>query len=86
LGATRFQIEIERFFSLVRILIIVRRCRLQTENLKKLIFVNKNYSNDLRIGCKSLFNLLKSLEKDVHFKKELEKFAGEFEKDEVVEV
>jgi hypothetical protein len=30
------------FFSLVGILIILKGCHLQTENLKKLIFANKN--------------------------------------------
>jgi len=36
------QIEIERIFSLVGIFTNFKRCRLQTKNLKKLIFVNKN--------------------------------------------
>jgi hypothetical protein len=59
---------------------------LQTENLKKLIFVNKNWPNDPRIGYKFPSNLMEFLEKDVDLKKELEKFEGEFERDEVVEV
>ncbi len=59
---------------------------MQTENLEKLIFVNKNWPNDLRIGCKSPSNLLKFLERDVNLKKEFKKFEGEFEVDEVVEV
>ncbi len=48
----------------------------------KLIFVNKNQSNDLRIGCKSLSNLLEFFERDV----DLEEFEAEFERDEVLEV
>ncbi len=36
------QIETERIFSLAGIFTNLRRCRLQTENLEKLIFVNKN--------------------------------------------
>jgi hypothetical protein len=48
-----------------------------------LIFVNKNYPNDLRIGCKSPSNSVEFLEKDVDLEEELE---GEFQKDEVVEV
>jgi hypothetical protein len=40
-GVVGFQIEIERIFSLARILTNLKRCRLQTENLEKLIFVNK---------------------------------------------
>jgi hypothetical protein len=42
LGVVGFQIEIEIFFSLARILIDLRRCCLQIENLEKLIFFNKN--------------------------------------------
>jgi hypothetical protein len=47
-----------------------RRCHLQTENLKKLIFVNKNWPNDLRIGCKSPSNFIKFLEMDIDLKEE----------------
>ncbi len=42
LGIVEFQIEIERIFSLGRILTSFRRGHLQSENLYKLIFVNKN--------------------------------------------
>jgi hypothetical protein len=59
---------------------------LQIKNLEKLIFVNKNWPNDPRIGYKSPSNLLEFFEKDMDLKEELEKFEGEFEKDEVVEV
>jgi Holliday junction resolvase len=80
LGVIGSQIEIESKYS------NLKRCHLQTENLEKLIFVNKNWPNDLRIGCKSPSNLLKFLERDVNLKKEFKKFEGEFEVDEVVEV
>ncbi len=73
-------------FSLARILTNFRRCCLQTENLEKLIFVNKNWPNDPRIGCKSPSNLVEFLEKDVDLKEELKKFEGEFAQDEVVEM
>ncbi len=56
------------------------------KNLEKLIFVNKNWLNGLRIGCKSPSNLLEFLERDINLEVELEDFEGEFEKDEVVEV
>jgi hypothetical protein len=42
LGIVGSQIEIERIFLLVEILINLKRCHLQLENLNKLIFVNKN--------------------------------------------
>jgi hypothetical protein len=41
LGIVGFQIETERIFSLAGILTNFKRCRLQTKNLEKLIFVNK---------------------------------------------
>jgi len=78
--------KIERIFSLVGILINLRRHCLQTKNLEKLIFVNKNWPNDPKIGCKSPSKLLKFFEGDTYLEKELEEIEGEFEKDEVVEV
>jgi hypothetical protein len=51
-----------------------------------LIFVDKNWPNDPRIGCKCPSNLEEFLEKGCKLEKELEKFEGEFERDEVVEV
>jgi hypothetical protein len=85
LGVIGFQIETKRIFSLFGILINFRRCRWLTENLEKVIFVNKNWPNDLKIGCKSPSNLVEFLERDVDLEKELEEFEGEFEKEEVVE-
>jgi len=73
------------FFSLARILIKIRRC-LQIEILEKLIFVNKNWPTDLRIGRECLFNLVEVLERDIDLEKELENFEGDFEKDKVVEI
>jgi len=52
------------FFSLARILTNFKRCHLQTKNLKKLIFVNKNWPNDPIIGCKfhlTYWNSLKGM-------------------------
>jgi hypothetical protein len=42
LGIVGSQIKIGWIFSLVGILINIKRCHLQTKNLKKLIFFNKN--------------------------------------------
>jgi hypothetical protein len=66
------QIQNKRIFSLARILINLRRCRLQLQNLKKLIFLNKNWPNDYRVGCKSPFNLLKVIGIDANLEEELE--------------
>jgi hypothetical protein len=49
------QIAIERIFSLVKIFTNIKKCHLQLDNLNKQIFVNKNWPNDFRIGCKPFF-------------------------------
>jgi hypothetical protein len=45
-----------------------------------LIFVNKNCSNDPRVRCKSPFDLIKFLERDIDLEDELEECEGEFER------
>ncbi len=57
-----------------------------TENLKKLIFVNKNWPNYLRIGCKFSSNLVEFFKKDKDFEEDLKKIECDFQRDEVVEV
>jgi hypothetical protein len=67
LGIVVCQIKTEMLFSLVGIITNLRRCRLQSENLDKSIFVNKNWPNDPRIGCKSPSNLVEFIENDLNF-------------------
>jgi len=62
----------------------LRRCCLLSENLEKLIFVNKNWPNDCRVSCKSSPNLLELIGIDVDLEKELEQFEKAFEKNEIV--
>jgi hypothetical protein len=69
------------FFLLIGILKNLGKCRLQIENLDKLMFISKNWLNDVRIGCKSPSILVEFLERDVDPEEELEKFEGEFEKE-----
>jgi hypothetical protein len=57
-----FEIEIEKMFSLVGILTNFKRCCLQLKNLEKLIFVTKNWPNDVRVGCKAPFTLIKLID------------------------
>ncbi len=40
----------------------------------------------MRIGCRSPFNLVKFLERDIDLEEKLKEFESDFEKDEVVEV
>ncbi len=86
LGVVESQIETKRFFFLAGIFIILKRCHLQTENLKKLIFANKNQPNHPEIGYKSPSNLVEFLEKAINLKEKFKKIEGELERDEVVEV
>jgi len=62
--------ETKRIFSLVGIIINLRTCHLQTKKFK-LIFVNKIWFNDPKIGCKSPSNLLDFLERDINVAEEL---------------
>jgi hypothetical protein len=48
--------------------------------------VNKNWPSDPRNGCKSPFNLVQLIQKKLGFEKELEKFEGPFEQDEIVDI
>jgi len=61
-------------------------CHLQLENLKRLIFVKKNWPNYPRIDCKPPFNLMELIEKGLDFKEELEEFEGSFKKDEFLDI
>jgi len=71
LGIVGSQIEIEMIFSLARIFTNLKRCCLQTKKILKMIFVNNNWFNDPRIGCKSPSNLLEFLQRDMDLKEEL---------------
>jgi hypothetical protein len=80
------QIETKRIFSLIRILTNLRGCHLQLEKLEKLNFVNKNWPNDCRVGCKSLSNFLEHIGIDGDLEEELKQFERVFEKDEIVDL
>ncbi len=85
LGIVGSQFEMERIFSLVRIFTSHKECLLQSKNLDNLIFVNTNWPNDLRIGCKSPSSLVELFETHVDLKKDFEEFEGAFERDVVME-
>jgi len=76
------QIETKRIFSLTWILIIIKRCHLQLDNLDTLNFLNKNWPNDPRIGCKPM----ELIEIDTKLKDKLQEFEGTFERDEIFEI
>jgi hypothetical protein len=78
------QIETEKIFSLITILTSFKRC-LQSKKIDKLVFVNKNWFTDPRIGYKSPSSLVKLIEINVILKEELEEFKIIFERDEVME-
>lgn len=45
-----------------------------------------NYFNDSKIGCKSPSSLVKFIDMDGDFEKELEEFEDSFEQDEVLDL
>jgi hypothetical protein len=51
-----------------------------------LIYVSKNWPNDPKISCKSLFSLAHFIESDLDLEKEFEEFKRTFERDKVVEL
>lgn len=71
------KIKTKKIFLLVGIFTKLRRFCLQLNNLDKLIFVNKNWLNDLKVGCSSLSNLIKLIESNDVLDEEYE---GKFEK------
>ncbi len=44
--------------------------------------MSRKWSNDLRVDCKPLSNLVEMIKKDFDFEEELERFQGSFECDE----
>jgi hypothetical protein len=63
LGLLKSQIEIKKIiFSLIGILVNFRRHHLQLENLAKLIFLNKNWPYDSKIGYKAPSSLVDLIE------------------------
>ncbi len=54
-------------------------------NLKKQIFVNKNWPKDYKVDYKTPLNLVKLIEMDMELEKKLKNFERSFEeKDEIV--
>jgi hypothetical protein len=51
-----------------------------------LIFVNKNWPNDPRIGCKFSFSLVDFVEMDVNLELDLKEFERDFERDKIMEL
>ncbi len=70
---------------MVKFFIDITRCCLQSNNLDKLIFMNKNGYSDPRINCKYFSNLVELIEIDAKIK-ELEEFERTFEKAEILEI
>jgi hypothetical protein len=63
------QITIENIFCLVGILTNLKRYHLQSNNLDNLIFIRKNWPNDLRGSCSSHTSLIILVEFDATLEK-----------------
>jgi hypothetical protein len=66
------EIETKRIFSLAMILMKLKICKLQIDNLNMLIFTSKNWPNDLRVGYYSAYVLIELIEAHVSSLKEYE--------------
>ncbi len=51
MGIPTSQIKIKIIFSIIEILTLFLKCHFQTNDLDKLIFINKTWSANLQIGC-----------------------------------
>jgi hypothetical protein len=71
---------------LVGIFTNLRRCRLQSNILDKIIFVSKIWPNDPRVGCSSPFSLIELIEADFALKEGLKQYEDEFERDELLDL
>ncbi len=85
LGIVGSQIEIKNIFSFTRILTNLKKCYLQLNNLEKWIFMNKNWLNDAKMGCKALNNLVMLIDSKLDLKQELNEFESSFEQYEWIE-
>jgi hypothetical protein len=74
LGIVNSQIETKRIFSLFGILTNLRRSHLQLENLENIIFVNKNWPNDVKVDCKVPSSLVKLIDFEIDTKEDLNEF------------
>jgi hypothetical protein len=72
LGILASYIKIERIFLIGKIFTTLWRYWFQIDNLDKLMFVNKNWPNDLCVGCLKLTNLASICEVECNLTKELD--------------
>ncbi len=80
------RLRLKELFSIFGILTTLKRCRFQIDNLDKLIFVNKNWSFDLHVGCLKLFDLATICEAKSNLTNELDvEFVDEVEHEEYVD-
>jgi hypothetical protein len=80
LGIPASQIETERIVSISGLLITLKRCQLQIDNLDKLIFAHKNWPFDLHVGCLKPFDLATICEVEFDLTNKLDaKFVDEVE-------
>ncbi len=85
LGMVGSQVETKKKNSFVGIFTNLKKCPLRSSNLNKIIFYNKNWPNDFKVGCSSPFSLIELIENDVALKEELKQYEGEFERDEFLD-
>jgi hypothetical protein len=62
LGIVNSQIETNNLFFLVGFVTKSRRCHLHLNNFERLIFVNRNWPNDVKVGCKAPSDLVELID------------------------
>jgi hypothetical protein len=62
--------------SFTKILTNLTKCHLQLDYFEKIIYVNKDWSNDAKVGCKVLNNLVNLIDFELNLKQELNEFES----------
>jgi hypothetical protein len=65
----------QKYISSTRIFTNIKKCHLQS-NLEKIIFVNRNWPSNPKVGCKSLFNLVELIENDLGLEKKIKAYLN----------
>jgi hypothetical protein len=85
LEIVKFQIEPMNLFPLTKNLTDLKKCHLQSKNLKNLILMNKNWPNDAKVGCKAFNNLVDFIDSELNLELKLDEFECSFQQDELKE-
>ncbi len=77
------QIQSNLFFLQLAYLPTLKDVVCSKKNFERLMLASKNWYNDIRASCKSPNGLVEFIEMDEQLEEDLQKFEGQFERDEI---